>query len=131
MFRTPFSLYRAFSLAEAVTWAGLITALIVRAVSGAALAVTIAGDIHGFVFLGYVVSTVLVAKNLRWHPGVTGLALIAAIVPFVTIPAEIWLHRTRRLEGPGARNPATILEIPAGMTGSCAPCSATPGCSPC
>ena len=48
---TPKSLFRFAAIAEAITWTLLITALIVRAATDFALGATIAGGIHGFVFL--------------------------------------------------------------------------------
>jgi len=96
---TPKQLFRLAAIAEAITWTLLITALIVRATTGFALGVTIAGGIHGFVFLAYGATAVLLAVNQRWHPGVAITAIASAIIPYATIPAEIWLARTGRLEG--------------------------------
>ncbi|MGF2949678.1 DUF3817 domain-containing protein [Microbacterium alcoholitolerans] len=99
MFTKPARLYRVLAIAEAITWTLLISALIARAVGATPLLVTIAGGIHGFVFLSYGAMAVLVAFNQRWHVGVAITAIASAIVPFATIPAEIWLHRTGRLVG--------------------------------
>lgn len=96
---TPKRLFRAAAIAEAITWTLLITALIVRAATGFALGVTIAGGIHGFVFLAYGATAVLLAVNQRWHPGVAVVAIGSAIVPYATIPVELWLGRTGRLDG--------------------------------
>jgi len=96
---TPKTLFRAAAFAEAVTWTLLIGALIVRAVTGFAPAVTIAGGIHGFVFLSYGATAVLLAVNQRWHPGVAATAIASAIVPYATIPVELWLARSGRLDG--------------------------------
>ncbi len=96
---TPKALFRAAAFAEAVTWTLLITALIVRATTGFALGVTVAGGIHGFVFLAYGATAVLLAVNQRWHPGVAATAIASAIVPYATIPVEVWLARTGRLDG--------------------------------
>ena len=95
----PKSLFRLAAFAEAVTWTLLIAALIIRAVTGFAPAVTIAGGIHGFVFLAYGATAVLLAVNQRWHPGVAAIAIVSAIVPYATIPVELWLARTGRLDG--------------------------------
>ena len=95
----PKLVFRAAAIAEAITWTLLITALIVRAVTGFALGVTIAGGIHGFVFLTYGATAVLIAINQRWHPGVAATAIGSAVVPYATIPAELWLARTGRLDG--------------------------------
>lgn len=99
MFRTPGRLYRVLAIAEAITWTLLIAAIIARAVGAPGVVVTVGGGIHGFVFLAYAATAVLVALNQRWHPGVGVLAVISAVVPYATIPMEIWLHRTGRLRG--------------------------------
>lgn len=99
MFRTPKSLFRALAIAEAISWTLLIAGLIVRAVTDWAPAVSIGGGIHGFVFLSYGATAVLVSKNQRWHIGPTAVAIVSAVVPYATIPVEIWLNRTERLIG--------------------------------
>ena len=96
---TPKTLFRTAAIAEAITWTLLITALILRATTGFALGVTVAGGIHGFVFLAYGATAILLAINQRWHPGVAITAIASAVIPYATIPAEIWLARTGRLEG--------------------------------
>ncbi|MET0302653.1 MAG: DUF3817 domain-containing protein [Microbacteriaceae bacterium] len=99
MFRAPLTLFRTLAIAEAISWTLLITGLILRATADLAIAVTIGGGIHGFVFLAYGATAILVAKNQRWGAGPTVVAIGSAIVPYATIPTEIWLHRTRRLDG--------------------------------
>ncbi|WP_424936999.1 MULTISPECIES: DUF3817 domain-containing protein [Bacteria] len=99
MFTTPARLFRVLAIAEAITWTLLIGALIARAAGGVPVLVTIAGGIHGFVFLSYGAMAVLLAFHQRWHPGVAVLAVASAIVPYATIPVEVWLHRTGRLDG--------------------------------
>lgn len=100
MFRKPLNLYRVFSVAEAITWTLLILGLIVRAALGWSWATAAFGGIHGFVFLCYVGVSILVAKNQRWTPWPVTAAIGSAIIPFATIPVELWLHRTGRLAGP-------------------------------
>lgn len=99
MFRTPARLYRILAIAEAITWTILISALIARAVGVPGIVVTIGGGIHGFVFLAYGATAILVAFNQRWPIGLGVLAVVSAIVPYATIPMEIWLHRKGRLTG--------------------------------
>lgn len=96
---SPRLLFRSFAVAEMFTWAGLITALILRALEVVNL-VPIAGGIHGFVFLCYCASTVFVWVNQRWRfrLGITGLLL--AIVPFATVPFEMLVDRKGLLAGP-------------------------------
>ena len=99
MFRTPDRLFRILAIAEAITWTILIAAIIARAAGAPGVVVTVGGGIHGFVFLAYAATAVLVALNQRWHLGVAALAVVSAVVPYATIPTEIWLHRSGRLTG--------------------------------
>lgn len=99
MFRTPLSLFRTLAIAEAISWTILIAGLILRATADLSIAVTIGGGIHGFVFLSYGATAVLVAKNQRWGAWPTTVAIASAIIPYATIPTELWLHRTGLLTG--------------------------------
>lgn len=99
MFRTPLNLFRVLAIAEAISWTLLIAGLIVRATTDLAVAVTVGGGIHGFVFLSYGATAVLVARNQRWGVGPTVVAIASAVIPYATIPTELWLHRSGRLAG--------------------------------
>lgn len=99
MFRTPLTLFRTLAIAEAVSWTLLIGGLILRATADLSVAVSIGGSIHGFVFLAYGATAVLVALNQRWGIGPTALAVVSAVIPYATIPTEIWLQRSGRLRG--------------------------------
>jgi integral membrane protein len=96
---TPRRLFRLVAIAEAITWTLLIAGLLLRAGTGWALGVTIGGGIHGFVFLAYAATALLVGIDRRWPAGLVALAIVAAIVPYATIPLEIVLARRGRLEG--------------------------------
>ena len=99
---TPKRLYRIVAIAEAITWTLLISGLIIRAVIGdedGGVFVTIGGSIHGFVFLAYGATAVLTAINQRWGFGLSALAVVTAVIPYATIPFDIWAHRSGRLEG--------------------------------
>jgi len=103
---SPRRLFGALAFAEAVTWTLLITALILRATAHLEWAVGVAGGIHGFIFLAYAATALLVAINQRWGIGVTVLAIGSAVVPYATIATELWLARSGRLDG-GWRREAT------------------------
>ena len=60
---------------------------------------TIGGSIHGFVFLAYGATAMLTAINQRWNPGLGLLAVATAVVPYATIPFDLWAHRSGKLEG--------------------------------
>ncbi|MFG6443858.1 DUF3817 domain-containing protein [Microbacterium sp. P06] len=99
MFRTPLSLFRTLAVAEMISWTLLIGGLIVRGVFDWPLAVTIGGAVHGFVFLAYGATAVIVALHQRWQIGVALLAVASAVVPYATLPTELWLQRSGRLAG--------------------------------
>lgn len=96
----PKQLFLLFAKGEAITWTLLISALIIRAAGDPIPhVVTIAGSIHGAVFLGYAVTALLVGLNQRWSFGKLSTAVLLAIVPFATIPFERSLIKTASLEG--------------------------------
>ena len=91
---SPRTLFRTVAFAEAVTWTLLLLALLLRAlVPEARLAVSIAGGLHGFVFLCYVVSTCFTWVNQRWSAGRGILAVVSAAIPYATIPVEKSMDR--------------------------------------
>ncbi|WP_300345284.1 DUF3817 domain-containing protein [Nesterenkonia sp.] len=100
MFRSPKIFFRVLAAAEAVSWTLLIGGMVLRATHGLDLAVTIGGGIHGFVFLAYAAAAVIVAANQRLKPGPAAAAIISAVIPYATVPVDIWLNRTGRLDGP-------------------------------
>ncbi len=100
---SPRTFYRTVAIAEAVTWTGLITGILLRNFAGLDAAVLIAGSAHGLVFLTYAATSVLVGFNQRWGIGVIVLGVITAIIPYATIPFDIWADRTGRLNGPWRR----------------------------
>ena len=101
---SPKRLFRALAFAEAVTWTILIVAMILKYAAGVDAAVLVGGSIHGVVFLAYAFAAVLVGVNQRWHPGLIAFAVLTAIVPYATIPFEVWLMRRGRLEGEWRRD---------------------------
>ena len=117
---SPRTLFRRVAVAEAVTWALLLTGMALKyAVPATAdigeAAVSVFGMAHGVVFLAYCVVTVVVAVDQRWRAGRLLLGLAAAVPPFATI----WFHRyadrrdalasSWRLVVDPARNPLELL----------------------
>lgn len=97
---TPKRLYGFFSVGEAITWGLLISALISRALGDLIPnAVTVAGSIHGAMFLSYCTTAVLVGVNQRWRFGKIAAAVFLAIVPFATVPWDRRLLRQNALQG--------------------------------
>jgi integral membrane protein len=97
---TPKSIFSTFDLVEMFTWALLISAIIAdRTIGIASNVFFIAGATHGFAFIGYSATSVLVAVNQRWSLVRGALAVLLAIVPFATVPFEKYLEKRRLLEG--------------------------------
>ena len=97
---TPKRLYLVLAIAEACTWTMLIVGLIVRSTVGIeSMALTVIGGLHGFVFISYGATAILVAINQRWHPLVAVLAVVTAIVPYATIPFDVVQSRRGALNG--------------------------------
>lgn len=91
---SPRGLYRVVATAEMLTWALLIAAMIGKYALGAPdWTMRIAGSVHGFVFLSYCVSTVVVWTDQRWPASKGILGLVLAVVPFATVPFERHVDR--------------------------------------
>ena len=88
---------------EAISWLGLLGGMYVKYFTdGGELGVQIFGPIHGGVFVGYVLLTLVVARTLRWPVWVTLLALACSVPPFATLAFEWWAVRSGRLRSPAS-----------------------------
>ncbi|MGV9714097.1 DUF3817 domain-containing protein [Gordonia sp. NPDC003424] len=94
---TPAKRFRFVAVAEAVTWLALLVAMFFKWVLGHTEAVAVPGMVHGIVFIVFVLTSVLTARQLRWSLPVTGLALISSIPPFGTIVFEWWAQKNGHL----------------------------------
>lgn len=83
-------LLRRVAVAEAVTWAGLLAGMFLKYVPETTEAgVQVFGMLHGVVFIGYVVITLVVSVDQQWSRGRTMLGLACAVPPFLTL----WFER--------------------------------------
>jgi integral membrane protein len=46
------------------------------------------GPVHGFLYLGYLVSTILLGTTMRWRPGRLVLVALAGTIPLMSFVAE-------------------------------------------
>ncbi len=98
-------LFSLVAMLEGMTWAGLLIGMFLKYVTKTTeMGVTIFGPLHGFVFIAYIVITVLAMVSLRWPLWAALLAMLAAVPPLVTIPMEIWFKRRGFLSDPATRN---------------------------
>lgn len=86
---SPKKLYGILAAAEMVTWALLLLGLALKYLFKVTdVATTIFGSIHGFTFLCYVVTTIMVWINQQWSFGRGVIGLASSIIPFATYPFE-------------------------------------------
>jgi len=97
---SPIRLFRTVAIAEAVTWALLLTGMFLKYVTETTeLGVRVFGMVHGVVFIAYVLTTVLVAVDQRWTVGRTLLGLAAAIPPFFTVLFDRYAEKRGAIAG--------------------------------
>ncbi|KSU67905.1 hypothetical protein AS038_02095 [Arthrobacter sp. NIO-1057] len=97
---SPKVLYRTIARAEAVTWTLLILAMVLKyVVKVGDWPVSVAGFIHGFVFLSYIATALLVGMNQRWSKRLILTAAATSVIPYLTVPFDQWLERRNQLNG--------------------------------
>jgi len=97
---TPLHLFRRVAIAEAVTWALLLTGMFLKYVTETTeLGVRVFGMVHGVVFVAYCLTTLLVAVDQRWSAGRTLLGLAASVPPFFTVLFDRYAERHGALAG--------------------------------
>ncbi|MFD3444915.1 DUF3817 domain-containing protein [Microbacteriaceae bacterium 4G12] len=98
--RTPHRLFTTVAVAETITWTLLIIAMVLKyGVRVGDWPVSIAGLLHGVVFLSFAMTALLVGLNQRWPLlRIVGTAAVA-VVPYGTIPVERSLARRGALRG--------------------------------
>ena len=92
----------------------VLVAMPLKYLADSATMVRIVAPVHGWLYVGYVVTAFVVAYRLRWSPGRTVLLLLAGTVPFMSFVAERRVLRQVRPAQPAADRPA------AGCSRSCA-----------
>ena len=96
---TPRTLYRRIAVAEVVTWALLLTGMVLKYTGVTDLGVRVFGLVHGVVFITFCLVTLILWVNQRWTRGEGLLGLLSAVPPFVTVWWERRLERRDRLGG--------------------------------
>lgn len=71
------------------------------------LAVRIGGLAHGFVFIAYGMTAVLVGVNQRWSLRLIAAAVGTAVLPYATVPFDRFLERRGHLDGNWRRTPTS------------------------
>lgn len=90
---SPRRLFRTVAVAEAVTWALLLTGMALKYTGVTELGVRVFGMVHGVVFIAYCLVTVLLWVDQRWSFGRLVLGLVSAVPPFMTLWFERYAER--------------------------------------
>lgn len=107
----PPLLLRVTSIVEAFTWAFLITSMLIRSFGDESLGQTLiswSGSAHGTVFIAYCFAVLVNWIGARWKFGIAAFGGVAAIVPFLTLLFDWFVHRknwlpdTPKVQGAGA-----------------------------
>ncbi len=93
---TPLRVFRTVAVAEAITWAGLLTGMFLKRVTHTTdLGVQIGGMLHGVVFIAFCLVTAAVAIDQQWSRSRLLLGLASAVPPFATV----WFERYAEKRG--------------------------------
>jgi len=107
----PLLLFRRVAIAEAITWALLLTGMFLKYVTRTTeLAVSVFGMLHGVVFIAYCLVTLLVGVDQRWPRGRVLLGLVSAVPPFLTV----WFDRYAERRGALAPSWRLVAAPPSG-----------------
>ncbi|WP_394280453.1 DUF3817 domain-containing protein [Corynebacterium sp.] len=96
---TPQKLHLAAAILEFFTWTFLIIAMVLKYSGVTEAVVPIAGGVHGFGFLCFIVLTVIVWVNNRWSAGMGIAGLVVSLIPWAALPFSIWADRRGALDG--------------------------------
>ncbi len=93
--------FRAASIAEACSWAGLLIGMYLKYVPETTeLGVKVFGPIHGVLFMVYLLVTLLARTTFGWSFRLTLAGLAAAVPPFFTLIFERYVERNGLLATP-------------------------------
>jgi len=102
--RTRLLAFRIFAWVTGVMLLALCVAMVFAYGFGDRRGISIVGPIHGFLYMGYIVATLMLAERLRWKPVRAVLVLLAGTIPIASFVAERKVTReVRALPDPAAR----------------------------
>lgn len=111
--KEAWTLFRLAAISEAVGWSLLITGILIkRAIpSHSDVPVLLVGQIHGTIFLLYIVAVLALYPSLRWSRKRTILAGLASIPPYGSLLLEQWVAFKRRGEALKTYREITVRAI--------------------
>ncbi|MFI9504271.1 DUF3817 domain-containing protein [Nocardia sp. NPDC052566] len=90
--------FRFIAVLEAISWAFLIVGMVFKRLpEPVTWPVKVFGMTHGIIFILFVIMAIVAARELKWSPLVTVLALLSSIPPFFTVLFEVLAARFGKL----------------------------------
>ncbi|QIS09428.1 DUF3817 domain-containing protein [Nocardia arthritidis] len=108
--------FRFIAVLEAISWVFLIVGMVFKRLpEPVTWPVKVFGMTHGIIFILFVLTAVLAARELAWTWKTTVLALLSSIPPFCTVLFEVWAVRNGKL-GELSNSVASDTAAPASAT---------------
>jgi integral membrane protein len=95
---TALRTYQVFAWITGVVLLGLVVAMVAKYGFGESTGVAVIGPMHGFLYMGYIVATLILAERCRWRPMQALLVLLAGTIPLASFVAERKVTRQVRAE---------------------------------
>lgn len=92
-FKSQLGILRIVGVLEAISWLALLVTMYLKYAHGILGANKIVGNIHGFLFIAFVIFVVLVGTEKKWGIKNTILALVSAVFPFATLIADVKIFK--------------------------------------
>ncbi|MFI6778862.1 DUF3817 domain-containing protein [Nocardia sp. NPDC050412] len=90
--------FRFIAVLEAISWVFLIVGMVFKRLPDPVLwPVKVFGMTHGIIFILFVITAILAARELAWNTKTTVLALLSSIPPLFTVLFEVWAVRAGKL----------------------------------
>ncbi|WP_063051470.1 DUF3817 domain-containing protein [Nocardia arthritidis] len=90
--------FRFVAVLEAISWFLLIIGMVFKRIPEPVLwPVKVFGMTHGIVFVLFVITAIVAARELGWSAKTTVLALLSSLPPFCTVLFEVWAVRSGQL----------------------------------
>lgn len=109
--------FRFIAWLEGISWVFLIVGSVLKRLDDPITwPVKVFGMTHGIIFILFVITAIVAARELSWKPLTTVLALLSSIPPFFTVLFELWAVRTGKLGElsaptvPGAAAPVPVAD---------------------
>lgn len=80
--------FRIFAWVTGVVLLGLTVGMVLKYGFDDGTVVSTIGPVHGFLYMGYIVATLMLAERCRWIPRKAVLVLLAGTVPVASFVAE-------------------------------------------